>query len=178
MNCQNCGAPLRPVPDRDYLYCDYCATFYFPEPNRDGVKILEDAGDIAQPGKVDCPVCKDRLLQASVDQYPVLYCQKCQGVLTQRLAFTLLVRYLRLQTNEPETKPRPLDPSQLERRLICPSCARPMETHPYYGPGNVIIDTCQSCNLIWLDYGELYRIVNSARYDRKPWPIVFDPGSE
>ena len=34
-----------------------------------------------------------------------------------------------------------------------------MSTHPYYGPGNVIIDSCETCNLVWLDFGELKRAV-------------------
>ena len=36
-----------------------------------------------------------------------------------------------------------------------------------HGPGNVIIDTCESCSLNWLDYGELQRIVRApdARYE-------------
>jgi Zn-finger nucleic acid-binding protein len=36
-----------------------------------------------------------------------------------------------------------------------------MDTHPYGGPGNVIIDTCENCSLNWLDYGELQHIVRA-----------------
>jgi Zn-finger nucleic acid-binding protein len=36
-----------------------------------------------------------------------------------------------------------------------------MDTHPYGGPGNVIMDTCEHCSLNWLDYGELQRIVRA-----------------
>jgi len=41
-----------------------------------------------------------------------------------------------------------------------------MENHLYLGPGNVVIDTCNSCNLIWLDYGELNKVVNAPGKDR------------
>ena len=34
-----------------------------------------------------------------------------------------------------------------------------MDTHYYGGPGNVIIDACDRCDLNWLDAGELMRIV-------------------
>ena len=36
-----------------------------------------------------------------------------------------------------------------------------MDTHPYAGPCNVIIDTSENCELNWLDYGELQRIVRA-----------------
>ncbi len=41
-----------------------------------------------------------------------------------------------------------------------------MQTHPYYGPGNIVIDTCGHCNAIWLDHGELGRAVNAPGRDR------------
>jgi Zn-finger nucleic acid-binding protein len=36
-----------------------------------------------------------------------------------------------------------------------------MDTHFYAGPGNVIVDTCDDCSLLWLDRGELTRIVHA-----------------
>jgi Zn-finger nucleic acid-binding protein len=41
-----------------------------------------------------------------------------------------------------------------------------MDTHPYYGPGNVVIDNCGRCGLVWLDFGELDRIISAAGRDR------------
>jgi Zn-finger nucleic acid-binding protein len=41
-----------------------------------------------------------------------------------------------------------------------------METHPYYGPGNVIIDSCGECDLVWLDFGELKQISDAPGGDR------------
>jgi len=41
-----------------------------------------------------------------------------------------------------------------------------MATHPYYGPGNVVIDSCGQCELIWLDFGELEQIVAAPGKDR------------
>jgi hypothetical protein len=41
-----------------------------------------------------------------------------------------------------------------------------MATHPYYGPGNVIIDTCEPCEVVWLDFGELKQIVAAPGKDR------------
>jgi Zn-finger nucleic acid-binding protein len=47
-----------------------------------------------------------------------------------------------------------------------------MEAHFYGGPGNVVIDTCESCSLNWLDHGELARIAQApaSDYDAASYP--------
>ena len=39
-----------------------------------------------------------------------------------------------------------------------------METHPYYGPGNVVIDSCCGCGCgyVWLDHGELATLARAG----------------
>ncbi|MFC2031008.1 zf-TFIIB domain-containing protein [Chloroflexota bacterium] len=54
----------------------------------------------------------------------------------------------------------------MARKLPCPRCGIVMDTHPYYGPGNIVIDNCGRCNLIWLDSGELGTITNAPGRDR------------
>jgi Zn-finger nucleic acid-binding protein len=44
-----------------------------------------------------------------------------------------------------------------------------MSNHKYLGPGNIIIDTCDTCDLIWLDYGELSKVVVAPGKDRGEW---------
>jgi hypothetical protein len=53
----------------------------------------------------------------------------------------------RAQATGPGVHPAALDRKELERRVTCPSCRRMMDVHPYYGPGNVIIDTCASSQI-------------------------------
>jgi Transcription factor zinc-finger len=53
------------------------------------------------------------------------------------------------------------DRKDLQRRINCPQYGKVMDTHPYGGPGNVIIDDCDRCEVNWLDYGELQRIVRA-----------------
>ena len=43
----------------------------------------------------------------------------------------------------------------------CPACLERFETHPYCGPGNVVIDSCRDCELTWLDHGELATIMRA-----------------
>ncbi len=151
---------MKPVPDRDYFYCEYCSSFAFPEPSPDGVVMLGERSD------VDCPICSTTLSTASVAEMRVLHCVECQGVLAEQEAFSTIVRFLRAQaTGEPDPV-RPVNREELEREIACPCCGRTMETHPYYGPGNVVIDNCAQCELIWLDYGELAAIRDAPGRDR------------
>ncbi|MFN2166851.1 MAG: zf-TFIIB domain-containing protein [Anaerolineae bacterium] len=155
MNCVNCGAPMRPVAGGDHFVCDFCATFHFPEKNQDHVTV------IGEPGERDCPVCSVSLVSASCQRKPVEYCPKCQGLLVDRRAFNKIVDSLRARHRGPLLEPQPIDPADYERQLRCPACGRSLEVHPYYGPGNVLIDTCGACSLVWLDRGEIATIARS-----------------
>ena len=50
--------------------------------------------------------------------------------------------------------------------MYCSTCSTKMETFQYNGPGNIVIDTCHTCDLIWLDFGELQKVVNAPGKDR------------
>ena len=149
------------VPGRDYFYCEYCMSFAFPERSADGVVVLGEESNLP------CPVCSTGLVSASVARHGVLHCSKCRGILAQQEVFGDIVKYLRTHASGPPEPPQPLDPAELRRRIHCPGCGQLMETHPYYGPGNSVIDTCMRCGVIWLDYGELDVIINAPGRDRR-----------
>ena len=71
------------------------------------------------------------------------------------------VEELRSRHTQSEYAGQQPDWHDLDRRTNCPNCRLQMDTHPYCGPGNVIIDTCEHCAVNWLDYGELQRIVRA-----------------
>jgi Zn-finger nucleic acid-binding protein len=160
LNCEHCGAQLKIVPGRDYFVCEHCGSFRFPDADRDGVKVL------GEDSEMDCPVCGERLVSGSVDEVRVQTCPKCRGVLVPQYNLYTIVRYLRAEYPEKDRPPKPLNNKELERRIACPSCRQPMDAHPYYGPGNVIIDNCTRCALVWLDFGELDRILSASGRDR------------
>ncbi len=161
MNCPNCGAAMRLKDDADYLICDYCETPHFPDPNADGVRVLGvDAG-------IACPVCAVSLVHASVARERIFYCQRCRGMLISMNVFTEIVADLRSRREMTADAASPPDWKDLGRRIHCPKCRATMDTHPYLGPGNIIIDTCEPCVVNWLDYGELDRVV---RAPDPAWP--------
>ncbi len=155
MTCPGCGAAMRLAKDKDCLICDYCGTMHFPDPNPDGVRVLEE------PAGVLCPRCHTGLVHASVGGERIRYCEKCHGMLVDMDLFLAIVEELRSRHESSEYAGKQPDWDDLNHRTKCPQCGAEMDTHAYGGPGNVIIDSCENCALNWLDYGELQRIVRA-----------------
>ena len=158
MNCRNCGATMKLVDGRDYFVCEYCTAFYFPNADPasvDGVQVLGERSELA------CPVCEQTLVAGTIDKRRVLHCERCRGVLATNAEFVEIVKSRRSKYSGPDLRPTPLDQKQLKRSLRCPACRSAMDTHPYYGPGAIVVDTCPRCFLIWLDHGEIAVIEQS-----------------
>jgi Zn-finger nucleic acid-binding protein len=168
MNCRNCAAPMELFDRRRYYFCKYCGTFEFIEGSGgDGIQVLERRGD------APCPLCAAPLAKSLLDEtHPVQYCEKCRGILIERSAFAHAVQQRRARATGPGTAPAAIDRREFERRVTCPTCQTRMEVHPYYGPGNVVIDTCRKCDLVWLDFGELRQIDEAPGDDRGRPPRV------
>jgi Zn-finger nucleic acid-binding protein len=136
---------------KDAFTCDYCKSIYFPEKNEDGVRVL------GEPAALLCPVCAVALVHAAHSGHRLLYCTRCRGMLIRMEVFVGLIQDLRARREGAAAVLVP-DRKDLERRIMCPQCHQPMDTHFYGGPGNIIIDDCDRCSLNWLDAGELMRI--------------------
>ena len=163
MNCKNCGGAMELVATRGYFFCRYCGSFHFPDSAADGgIKVL---GDLGTPSP--CVVCRQPLASAMLDEkHDVRYCRNCRGALLPRTSFAAVVQQRRAWALDTPAPPVALNRSELDRKVTCPACSHAMTTHPYYGPGNVVIDSCVSCELVWLDFGELEQIVKAPGKDR------------
>ena len=163
MNCANCGAAMDLVESRRYFRCRHCGSYHFPTAvEADGIRISGTPANA--PG---CPVCDARLAHAVLDEeHPVDFCTRCRGMLLSRTAFATVVNKRRAWATSPPAEPVPLDRDALRRTLTCPRCRGRFETYPHYGPGNVVIDNCTACDLLWLDFGEMRQIVDAPGTDR------------
>jgi Zn-finger nucleic acid-binding protein len=142
--------------------CAHCSTMVCPEPAPDGIRVLPQSSDHS------CPVCRHALTRAAMDdREPIEICQTCKGIFMARRAFATTLLARRRAATDPATPPLPADRRELERRVACPSCGGAMVTDWYYGPGNIVIDTCPACDAVWLDAGELKRAVNAPGRDRR-----------
>jgi Zn-finger nucleic acid-binding protein len=147
--------------DVDTYRCDYCKSIYVPGSDDEGVTLLGDGS--ANQSSDQCPVCSVALSNASIAHTPILYCGTCHGMVISMDIFPALVEVLRGQQHAQVSAP-PVNPHDLTRRINCSHCHRPMEAHFYAGPGNVVIDSCEQCDLNWLDHGELLRIARAPEF--------------
>ena len=163
MSCPACGAPVALKPDTEGFRCDYCHSVFFPGEEEDGVQVVLTQADL--PLSLACPVCSLPLVHASITKIPVLYCPQCHGLLMPMNELVSLIDALRAAREKLPAVQTPPDNDDLKRTLQCPQCHRRMETHFYAGPGNVIVDSCSDCFLIWLDRGEPSRIAHAPDAD-------------
>lgn len=141
--------------------CAHCSTLVCPEPAAEGVRVTSEAGH-------GCPVCRQSLQRAVMDdREPIEICERCKGILMPLRVFAETLTARRRAANTPSVIPIPADRSELARRLACPRCTRAMIADWYYGPGNIVIDTCPACDVVWLDAGELQRAVDAPGRDRR-----------
>jgi Zn-finger nucleic acid-binding protein len=163
MNCRNCGAPMELFERRRYFFCIHCGSFSFINtPEVEGIRLLERP--VPAP---DCRRCRAPLIKALLDDgYAVEHCERCRGILLPRAAFAEAVTRRRASQSGAPAPPVPMDPRELKHVVVCPSCRSQMDVHPYYGQANVVIDSCEQCDLIWLDFGELTQITEAGGRDR------------
>jgi Zn-finger nucleic acid-binding protein len=150
---------MRLEPGQERLICDYCGTVHLPQENEEGVRVLAELSPLL------CPICAISLVHAAVARHRILYCTQCRGMLVGMNTFLEIVHILRARGAGTSETARQPDWSEMDRRIRCPQCSQPMDAHLYGGGGNVIIEDCENCELNWLDYGELDRIVQA--YDRE-----------
>jgi Zn-finger nucleic acid-binding protein len=147
---------LAPVEGKLHMRCEHCASLWFPPESDEGVRTLGESAEY------DCPVCTKPLVGAEVEERPVAYCSSCRGILVQSRDLFEILNVRRMRGMEPDPR-QTIDRSELSRLLACPACRKTMSAHPYYGPGNAIVDACGDCLLVWLDHFELSAIRTARR---------------
>jgi len=163
MNCKQCGASMNVEEGQAYFHCEYCGGYDFPNPKQDGIALLDEVSALA------CPMCKKMLVSAVVRNVRIFSCPNCRGNLIDQSKMLPILR--QVQPLSPIDEDISLqNPSELTRTAVCPSCQKLMAVYPYGGPGNIIIQGCAQCRLIWLDFGELSKIMYSYQqmYDHSP----------
>ncbi len=162
MNCKQCGAPTTLFRERDYYHCEHCGSYHFPNATLEGLRILGENTD-----GIHCPQCNISLNLVTVDDYyRGFHCRNCRGLMFNRTRFREVVDSRRSRDKTPPAPVSLFNPTELERQSECPICLQKMETFQYNGPGNIVIDTCHQDDLIWLDYGELTKVVEAPGRDR------------
>jgi len=150
-----CGAPMKVEDGKDIFHCEYCGSYNFSNPNKDGIALLDEISPYV------CPTCNQPLVTAIIKNIHIFACPVCRGNLINQAKMLSILRLASSPDMVREDQPSPPDRSEFQRKLVCPGCMETMEAYPYGGPGNIIIQGCSHCQLIWLDFGELTRVVRS-----------------
>jgi Zn-finger nucleic acid-binding protein len=153
-NCVNCGAPMRLDRAEGSFVCSHCGSINQPP------EIVRHV-DIGTASEKTCPSCATALSQGRLDGFPLLVCQRCNGMLIEMEHFVSVIEAARAHEQPAGTIP-PRRQSPGDRTIRCPTCQRAMLSHFYGGPGNLVIDTCERCRLNWLDPGEMCRIARAS----------------
>jgi Zn-finger nucleic acid-binding protein len=153
MTCENCGAPVHLSRDQLVIICDYCGNQTAPPADDDGVRVL-----VAVATSHHCPTCEAPLSDASLESQELLYCTRCHGMLIDMQQFPPLVEDLREHGYRFRSSqaPRAVDTARV---LHCPLCKREMDRRPFRGGAAMDLITCGQCLMLWLDRGNLGKIV-------------------
>jgi Zn-finger nucleic acid-binding protein len=139
---------------RGGLVCTHCGSVEALSPIIREIE-MGDATD------TPCPVCAATLTNARLDGNPLLVCPECAGMLIAMPHFVALIDAATSHEDQHGVVlPRQQKPG--DRVLTCPRCRQSMDSHFYGGPGNLVIDTCERCQMNWLDPGELRRIARAG----------------
>lgn len=141
--------------ERAMFVCEYCGSEVVPPADEDGVLVL---GQVKQ----QCPLCAKPLSAGSLEAYDLLYCAACHGMLISMEDFPQLLAALRSHLAAPAAYLAPRSDADASRTIQCPKCGAAMDDHAYGGGGNVNVDTCEACEMIWLDRGELRKIASAV----------------
>ena len=156
MNCKTCHSSQNQLENGEACTCPDC------EPNDVPKNGQEQLTGMGQQTDFLCPKCSESNLQVG-DLFgtQVCYCDECYGFVIDRVSFGELVDKLRAAYDGPDDAPIKIDPAELHMVCQCPACSERMDTFNYYGPGNVILDSCETCKLTWLDQNELVKIIRA-----------------
>jgi len=137
--------------DRSLFACDHCGSEQPAPATLAYVELLDETASA-------CPICSTALSSSRLEGYSLLCCARCFGMLITMDQFAAVINAMRAREERVFRIPLPRRQSPSDRVITCPSCRQPMFGHIYGGPGNVVIDSCERCQVNWLDPGELRRI--------------------
>ena len=159
MNCVSCGGVLEKVYGQSHHWCRGCNLFEFPTALDEGLIPIFSGGESTS---FRCPKCEVSLEVGSItESVQVCFCNNCRGFVTSSQSLGQVITQMRSEYQGLDDQPQPLDPQELEIYDACPACRVVMDSHPYYGPGNLVLNTCNPCQLAWLEHGELAKIIRA-----------------
>lgn len=108
-----------------------------------------------------CPRCNTPLSAGTYASARVFRCDNCAGIALGQASILPVLEKLAVVMYESVSinysAPIIEDTTPV---LSCPECHSQMERHGYMGSKQLMMDSCPSCTLVWLDPGELSTMVS------------------
>ena len=107
---------------------------------------------------MNCPACHEPLIVLEQDAVEIDYCDTCKGIWLDRGELELLFNAPQAATMFLETLMAANDTKESLRK--CPICGYQMDKVITSGVNAVLLDRCRRGHGLWLDQGELNRILS------------------
>jgi Zn-finger nucleic acid-binding protein len=105
-----------------------------------------------------CPRCRVPLLAEEHGDIVMERCDRCGGHWMMPDDFKAVIELIRLPVEGAPVRTG-IDLTDVQEDAACPCCGVTMEPFNYAGDSGVILDKCRSCGGLWLDKGNLERVL-------------------
>jgi len=105
-----------------------------------------------------CPRCNVPLLVEEHGDITMEICGRCCGRWMDPDDLKGVLHVIKLPVDGPAVRTG-VDLTDVPENALCPRCGLPMEPFNYAGDSGVILDKCQDCGGLWLDRGNLERVL-------------------
>jgi Zn-finger nucleic acid-binding protein len=105
-----------------------------------------------------CPRCHLPLIVEEHGDIVMQRCERCGGRWMRPDDLKAVIDLIRLPVNGPSVRTG-IDLTDVREDAVCPRCAVPMQPFNYAGDSGIILDKCPTCGGLWLDSGDLERVL-------------------
>jgi Zn-finger nucleic acid-binding protein len=105
-----------------------------------------------------CPRCNLPLSSETHGDIVMEHCDRCGGWWMDPDDLKAILDTIQLPV-EGQTVRAGVDLTGVQEDAPCPRCGVPMEPFNYAGDSGILLDRCRSCGGLWLDGGDLERVL-------------------
>lgn len=112
-----------------------------------------------------CPRCNNELIAINIDDVIIDKCNQCNGIFLDKYELNRLKNIEKINTVLDDTAISTFEDKKDSVRCI--RCNTLMKTINFAYSSNIMIDHCNNCDSVWLDGGELTKIIDYLKESYK-----------
>ncbi len=105
-----------------------------------------------------CPRCNNSLDVEQHGDITMERCGRCGGRWIDPQDLKAILDLIKLPVSGPMSRTG-VDLTDVQEDACCPRCGVPMEPFNYAGDSGILLDKCRNCGGLWLDHGDLERVL-------------------